>query len=1250
MAVGDCVVKRGENLGPHRSVRFWSEDSAKWNFGDALTRVFQERLFYDFDVFNSEFRLIGSTIFDGMVPVQRDCLSFDLPEWDGRQLCKIVFWGCGIRGPNGLAETSFSEIDILAVRGPMSASELRLGSDAPIGDPGLLLPALYYAKMKDHLRGKSVCIPHYNDNRPDVELLKLSGCDVILRPNIRPTVGAIYDFIDSIASADFVLSAALHGAITAVAYDKPFAYWDNGYTDVAIKYEDFAKSVAMPAVFAKTAQEGRTLYNEQTRPNLSIPSLWPLIAHAPFLLRPDGVLRVLKHELNRVEVEQWGETIDRFLRLLNDQAEHFARIEGQIRRFSVASFEEQNKRLMQAEAVSDALRSELEERGQELAASKAAVGSLTAEISDLSQTLESKVSGLTVDVQTLQDRIRHLDDELAASLVALSARAQEVKMLTHRTSAAEAKEAALNECLNEAMTVTDRMGAEMETLMERICSINAELVTAGAARDHLTAENERLSKEAGAARDHLIAENERLSKEATRHLQEVSKLRSMVGEAEWVRTGVVALISATEVRIKKSRRPGARLLSRANREAAALDADAREIEMFLTSIDAASVGVPQAGRRERILKYLMGVSDHIPDFPLLRNIEYRDLHPDVAEAGVNPFLHYLRHGRAEKRDIHPLLPTAPYEQSYPESSAISSCPAEHFLKWGFIKNCIVHPLFDGADYLNRYPDVKDAGINPLVHFLNHPLCTGHWLFDPDFYLKKNPDVAAHGRNPLTHYLIHGWREGRNPHTFFDTKLYLSLNTDVVGINPLVHFAAVGVKEHRRTCAQFDPRYYLSIYPDIDPTKEIPLRHFIEHGLREARLGVEPVKFSTAISRRATPATVRKPSAQPVVTMIDAFFPRPDQDSGSLDQINFAAIFRELGFDVHFVSVVEFPTGGFGDAAYAIRQLENLGVRCITNADYATIEEYLFLNNEAISLCFCSRVHFGGQYVDAARALCPNAKTVFNTVDLHHLREEREARLKADEVLFASAAQVKIDELRIVAVSDATIVVSTHEREVLAASGFSEGIYVVPLIRNFAGAKTSPYAERSGVAFVGGFAHQPNVDAVEYFLSEVWPLVHRANPDITFRVIGSNLPRTLSDRQVEGVTFVGYVEDLEVELSRAIATVAPLRYGAGAKGKLVSSLGYGTPAVVSAIAAEGMGLEHGHNVIIAETPESYVSSILDLHRDEVLWTRLSRGGLELIRRDYSPERGKKLFRALLSDLSVPLPDNSSVTQAGQARAY
>jgi glycosyltransferase involved in cell wall biosynthesis len=157
--------------------------------------------------------------------------------------------------------------------------------------------------------------------------------------------------------------------------------------------------------------------------------------------------------------------------------------------------------------------------------------------------------------------------------------------------------------------------------------------------------------------------------------------------------------------------------------------------------------------------------------------------------------------------------------------------------------------------------------------------------------------------------------------------------------------------------------------------------------------------------------------------------------------------------------------------------------------------------------------------------------------------------------------------------------------------------------------------------------------VRYFVAEIWPLVRRQLPDAGFLVLGSNPPDEILALKGDGVTIVGYVEHLSPHFNRCRLSVAPLRYGAGIKGKIATSLGFGVPCVATRIAVEGMGLADGREVLVADSPEAFANAVVRLYSDESLWMSLSDRGLEFIERSMSLTAGRERLRSMLAQLNV-----------------
>lgn len=264
---------------------YWLSGQEIQNFGDFLSAFFMHRLFYNIGLESAAIRIIGSCIDDGL-----------LEQGENE---KTIFWGCGLRHENSLSNKARQYADILAVRGPLSRAALNLVDETPIGDPALLLPAIYTPTVLPELKDKNILVPHFNEKRSDAELLVLSGCDIVLRPNINNHLFSISDFINKITSAKFVLCGALHAAITAAAYGRCFAFWDSEHIDLPFKWQDFSASVAIPCSFQKSIKEAEIYFTQEIVPNISIPPLWPLLMAAPFPIFPEVLYKVLAQDIKR---------------------------------------------------------------------------------------------------------------------------------------------------------------------------------------------------------------------------------------------------------------------------------------------------------------------------------------------------------------------------------------------------------------------------------------------------------------------------------------------------------------------------------------------------------------------------------------------------------------------------------------------------------------------------------------------------------------------------------------------------------------------------------------------------------------------------------------------------------------------------------------------------------------------------------------------------------------------------------------
>jgi glycosyltransferase involved in cell wall biosynthesis len=301
----------------------------------------------------------------------------------------------------------------------------------------------------------------------------------------------------------------------------------------------------------------------------------------------------------------------------------------------------------------------------------------------------------------------------------------------------------------------------------------------------------------------------------------------------------------------------------------------------------------------------------------------------------------------------------------------------------------------------------------------------------------------------------------------------------------------------------------------------------------------------------------------------------------------------------------------------------MGVECIYAPYYRSVGEYLAERGDMFEHVVLVRIPVAEMVIEDVKAYAPSASKIFYTVDLHGLRELREAQLKNDPVKMEAARNTLQGELRVVAEADTSIVLSRHEADLLQERGH-DNVAILPLIRSVPGCGPLGFDDRRDVVFIGGFQHTPNVDAARWLLDEIWPAVRRlvANrglQPITLKIAGSKMPDWLADWKADDVVAVGFVEDLDALFDTARLSVAPLRYGAGLKGKLATSLGYGVPTVGTDISFEGMPQEGLDLIRVSEnSAEGLAKAIIDLYFNEERWATISDAGPAYVARHFSVE--------------------------------
>lgn len=349
-----------------------------------------------------------------------------------------------------------------------------------------------------------------------------------------------------------------------------------------------------------------------------------------------------------------------------------------------------------------------------------------------------------------------------------------------------------------------------------------------------------------------------------------------------------------------------------------------------------------------------------------------------------------------------------------------------------------------------------------------------------------------------------------------------------------------------------------------------------------------------------------------VLVIDACTPTPDRDSGSLRMLNLMRLLVAQGCAVSFLAENPAHGGAYTEA------LQQLGVEAWWHPWVSDPARWMSEHAARFDTVILSRHYVAAVYLPLIRRFAPKARVLFDTVDLHYLREQREAELSGDPARRRAAAGTREQELRLIRDTDATLVVSPYEQALLAREVPGARIEVLSNVHAVVGSRRD-YAAREGLLFVGGYRHPPNVDAACWLVEQIFPHIRAALPEIELHLIGGDAPEHVRALGAQpGVRFHGHVPDLDPYLDGCRIALAPLRYGAGVKGKINQSMAHGQPVVATACAAEGMHLRDGHDVLVADDPQAFADAVVRLYRDPSLWQQLSDHGIENVREHYSFE--------------------------------
>ncbi|SKB97114.1 Glycosyltransferase, GT2 family [Soonwooa buanensis] len=374
-----------------------------------------------------------------------------------------------------------------------------------------------------------------------------------------------------------------------------------------------------------------------------------------------------------------------------------------------------------------------------------------------------------------------------------------------------------------------------------------------------------------------------------------------------------------------------------------------------------------------------------------------------------------------------------------------------------------------------------------------------------------------------------------------------------------------------------------------------------------------------------------------ILIVEEYMPKFDQDSGSN---RFTEIVKILIANNHKVYLLIKNGVSEGDFVY-LDMFQKLGVEVIR--DYLTpkkmiirAEKQLKQIRKAVDFIWIFRPEGYEYYLDVIQKIGFDAKIIYDMVDLHYLRFDREKDFFT-KTRRRQKREKEVRELEQKALQNADVIVaiSEQEKEILINEGFKkDNIFIVSNIHSVKTNITQkPFSERDGLVFIGGFNHKPNIDSVIYLHHDIMPLVWKENKDIKVYIIGGSVPDEIKALHSPQFQILGYQQEIDDYFTTAKAFVAPLRYGAGVKGKIGQALEYQIPVISTTIGVEGMKLKPNVNALVVEIsdPEAFAKNILEIYTNEEKWNNLhknSEDGLSYFSIKKQDENIKEIFEYLI----------------------
>lgn len=371
-------------------------------------------------------------------------------------------------------------------------------------------------------------------------------------------------------------------------------------------------------------------------------------------------------------------------------------------------------------------------------------------------------------------------------------------------------------------------------------------------------------------------------------------------------------------------------------------------------------------------------------------------------------------------------------------------------------------------------------------------------------------------------------------------------------------------------------------------------------------------------------------------IIGTVFPEPNSSAAGTRMLQLIELFQEQGWKITFASAA-------AESEFAVN-LTAIGVKQVSvKMNCSSFDAFVGALNPEMVLFdrFITEEQFGWRVA----AQCPNALRILDTEDLHCLRHARHQALKEKRAFTLSDLRSDYAKREIASMyrCDVSIIISEYEMKLLkTVFNVNEALlhylpFMLPPTKPYEKEK-KPFKDRMHFISIGNFLHPPNWDAVVHLKTAIWPLIRKRIPQAEIHIYGAyaaDKHRQLH-AQKDGFLVLGRAENAAEVVENARVLLAPLRFGAGLKGKLVEAMQCGTPSVTTNIGSEAMHANLPWSGAIADKPEAFAQAATQLYTDKGAWKTAQQNGFNIINQIYPKEALGRTFiqriEALLSNLT------------------